>query len=283
MTDRIESGPGEVFYLYGIGADPALGTILFTGGMPPPVIDGGAFGIAASSGLAALFSVLPGREFGEGAFDEKLADPAWTASVAMRHEAVLEHLISRTAIVPLRLGTIFLAVSGVERMLENRKEELRTLLSELEGREEWSVIVRWDRERLRERIDRISPELRVLVDSLVEAAPGRRFLLEKQIESRRGEEVRLAIRRVVGKLRGQLETFSVRSVPYPTSRTGEADPVIEKTAFLVDRKSFERFRETAGAFADSHREDGMSVELVGPLPAYTFVKQGRMTADDVSG
>jgi hypothetical protein len=45
----------------------------------------------------------------------------------MRHEQVVEHFASRTSVVPLRFGTIYLDRAGIEQMLgENERSSAKS-------------------------------------------------------------------------------------------------------------------------------------------------------------
>src|SRR5918911_4233835 len=101
---------------------------------------------------------------GEGALAARLADAAWTATRALRHERVAEHFARRAAVVPLRFGAIYLRREGVGRMLEGRAAQFREVLARIEGREEWGLNVYVERARLREEVTRLSARLREMAE-----------------------------------------------------------------------------------------------------------------------
>jgi hypothetical protein len=225
-------------------------------------------------------SVVPLADYGEEGFQTRLAEPAWVASRAMRHERVLEHFAARTSIVPLRFGAIYLKRARVEEMLNERAEELRALTRRLRGKEEWGVNLFCDRAQLLEKIAALSPALREINERADKATAGQAYLLRKKIEALRADEARAEIRRVTGEVEKRLSTHSDGAVRLPVrqAETAEHTDLSAKLAFLVERERFQDFRAAAEELAASHARAGFRLELTGPWPAYNFVAEAR--ADD---
>src|SRR3954454_9457199 len=156
------------------------------GGQPLP---DGVGGVAASelarveSGdLAALVSRVPLAEFGAEALRQNLNELPWLERVARAHEAVLERALATSAIVPLRLCTIYENEDGVRRMLEDERAALVEALELLEGRQEWGVKLLVDRDKLMEAARSRSQEAGDVEGDLDTRTGGGAYMLRRRLE-----------------------------------------------------------------------------------------------------
>jgi hypothetical protein len=268
---RERDASAQGFYVYCVGERAALARLF--DGEPPGAIEGESGLELVGGELAAVVSRVPLGVYGEGALAERLADAAWTATRALRHERVVEHFARRAAVAPLRFGTIYLRRESVERMLEERDAALRSVLGRLEGREEWGLNLFVERARLREEVVKVSERLREMGERADGSAPGQAYLLRKKIESLRDEEARAETRRVAAEVEERLKAVCdgaarLRVLKDEAAREGE---LAARFAFLVARRRFEEFRREAERLAEEYTPPGFRFELTGPWPAYNFV------------
>ena len=269
----------EAFYIYCIGELDALAPLLDER-QAEAIEPETALELIASDDLAAAASVVPLKDYDEEAFAARLTDAAWVAARAMRHEKVLEHFASRTTIVPLRFGTIYLKREGVTRMLSEQSESLRALLVRLSGKEEWGLNIFCDRAKLLEVIATLSPALREMSARADASTAGQAYLLRKKIEAMRADEARAEIRRVVAEIESRLKEESAGKVRLHLrqAETAEHKDLAAKLAFLIERARFKEFRAAAEELAASHAPSGFRLELTGAWPPYNFVEE--MKTDD---
>lgn len=256
------------YYLYLITSSGELPA----GPMPSAIEDRTALEWIAVGELAALASRVPLADYDEESLAKHLTDATWTAVRAMRHEQVLEHFIKRRSVVPLRFGSIYLERGGIEKMLEEKADELSELIQRLEGKEEWGVNVYCDRKQLLEGITSVSTKLKDLLDQAQKATPGQAYLINKKIDTLKTEEARLELARIVDVIEESLgkvaeETKRLRILKVEATEFGELKG---KFAFLLNRASFEQFRESAEQLARTYQTAGVKLELTGPWPAYNF-------------
>ncbi len=270
---RREAGAaeGRAFYVYCVGETEALAP-LFDAGLPEAIEDDSRLEAVEAEGLTAVVSTVPLEAYGEGALAERLADAAWTATRALRHERVAEHFARRAAVAPLRFGSIYLRREGVERMLSERGAQLREVLGRLGGREEWGLNVFVERARLREEVTRVSERLRELDERAASSSPGQAYLLRKKIEGLRDEETRAETRRVAQEAERLLAeacdgAARLRVLKDEAAEQGE---LVARLAFLVRREGFDAFRDVAEQLAARYAPLGFRFELTGPWPAYNF-------------
>jgi len=262
----------DAFYIYCIGEQDALAP-LFDEKLPDAIEPAATLRLITKGKLSTVASVVPLADYGEQEIAARLSDAAWVAARAMRHEKVLEHFAARASLVPLRFGTIYLTLAGVEEMLERKRQELLDIIERLREKEEWGVNIFCNRTRLAKIITSISPTLREMSERACAASAGQAYLLRKKIEAMRADEVRPEIRRVVGEIERELSALSSGAVRLRVRQAEAAEhgELAAKLAFLISRKGFVDFRAAAEKIARERAEAGFRLELTGPWPAYNFV------------
>lgn len=257
-------------YVYCVGERDDLRK-LFEDKLPDAVEDAPVDLIAAGD-LAAVVSAVPLKDYGEKPLQARLADPAWVAVRAMRHEEVIEHFAARVSVVPLRFGTIYLRSDRINALISDRQAQLRSIIERLRGCEEWGINVFRNWEALMKEIVSLSPRLREISERAAESGPGQSYLLHKQIKTLSAEEARIETSRIISEVKSSLATASedAASLDLLKRETGEHGEVVAKLAFLVARSSFNNFRRVAEHLARRHAKSGFRLEMTGPWPAYNF-------------
>ncbi|MFL6284870.1 MAG: GvpL/GvpF family gas vesicle protein [Pyrinomonadaceae bacterium] len=276
-VERKDEGEGAL-YVYCVGARDELAP-LFDGELPDAMEGGRGLEMVEREDLAAVACAVPLKDYGEGALELKLADAAWTATRALRHERAVEHFARRATVVPLRFGTIYLRRENVARMLEERGAQLRPTLARLAGREEWGLNVYVERARLREQVASLSERLREMETAAAAAPPGRAYLLRKKVDTLRDEETRAETRRAAASIEGELASVcdGAARLRVLKDEAGEQGELIARLAFLVRREGFEEFRAAAERLAERYTPLGFRFELTGPWPAYNFAATNEET------
>jgi len=261
----------HALYVYCVGESDALRQ-LFEARLPAAIEPEAKLELVVDNRLAAVVSEVPLADYSEESLRMRLADPAWTAVRAVRHEQVVEYFSSRAAIVPLRFGAIYFERRRVERMLSEKAAELETIIGRLAGRQEWGITVSCDHEELAKVIDTLSPRLRDLAERTRTAQPGQAYLLRKKIEALRTDEARLEIKRVVSEIEQALAGQSEQSASLRVLKdeATEHGKTVGKMAFLVAGRRFDDFHKEAERLARAHADAGFRLEMTGPWPPYNF-------------
>ena len=271
ITGKDGSKASRALYVYCVGESDALRQ-LFEERLPAAIEPEGMLELVVDNHLAAVVSEVPLADYGEESLKTRLADPAWTAVRAVRHEQVVEYFSSRSAVVPLRFGAIYFARDRVKRMLSEKAAELETIIKRLAGRQEWGITVSCDQEEFAKVIDTLSPRLRELAERARAAQPGQSYLLRKKMEAQRADEARLEIKRVVIEIEQALADQSERSASLRVMKdeATEHGKTVGKMAFLVASEGFDDFHKEAERLARAHAEAGFRLEMTGPWPPYNF-------------
>lgn len=275
---RSVKGDGQAshaHYVYCVGERDGL-VKLFDDALPAPIEEEARLEIVSCNDLGAVVSLVPLSDYSEEALQERLSEVAWTALRAMRHERVLEHFARRTSVVPLRFGTIYLQRAGVERMLDEREEELRAIIERVRGHEEWSLNIYSDRTKLMEAIRHLSARLRELDERAQLASPGQAYLMRKKIDAMRMDEARVETKSKIEEIERNLKTLSAGATRLRVHKdeAGEHGELVGRLAFLVERERFPEFRAEAERLAGACADAGFQIELTGPWPCYSFAEAG---------
>ena len=269
QSDAQSSSVG--LYVYCI-AEAGPATSITADSMPLPIEDDSRLELIVVGSLAAVASGVPLAMYGEESFNENLTDASWTAVRAMRHERVVEHFAKRTAVVPLRFGTVYLNRTRVEEMLDTKTSDLLAIIERIRGCEEWGVNVFSDRQKLLDGVIDLSPRLRELSEQAQKASPGQAYLLQKKVEGLRSEEARVELGRILEEVEANLSRKAkaskrLRMLKVETTETGDLKG---KFAFLIERSKFDDFRDEAERIAQGINKAGIRLELTGPWPVYNF-------------
>ncbi|WP_052411410.1 GvpL/GvpF family gas vesicle protein [Streptomyces sp. NRRL S-118] len=129
---------GTVRYLYGVV--PALPE-LSDDVADLRGVDDAPVRVVAGGEVAAVVSDVPSDDFDEEALAAHLEHLDWLEAVARAHHGVVDAVAARTAVLPLRLATIYRDDAGVRAMLTAGRQEFAPRLARLAGHVEWGVKV----------------------------------------------------------------------------------------------------------------------------------------------
>lgn len=259
----------KLYYLYGVvPADAEVPDDGVRG------IDGRPVELITAGVVAAAVSEVDATRYQDESLNARLSDLSWVGERGLAHEQVLDWFLERGPVVPSSLFSLHRGAERVRERFEPEAERLRGLLERLRGRQEWGVKLWRVEEQLREHIDQLSPTLRALAAEMEAAAPGKRFLLAKKMETARTEELRAVSRRVAHQSYAMLQEAAERAttIPIPPA-TDSARALLLHGAFLVPREEFAAFQQRVTRVAHEFGGVGFEVEFTGPWPPYHFVEQ----------
>lgn len=223
--------------------------------------------------LLTLVSPVPLAEFSDERIREHLNDIEWVDRVARAHERVLEQVLERATILPLRLCTLYRDRAGVRRMLRDQESLLRETLVELEGRREWGIKVFADQNRLAASVHEQRSEPAAAGPS------GAEYMARRQRERKSSERVHELGEAVAQEIHARAESVAERSRANPLQRPevhGKKAQMLLNAAYLVSREREHELRDLAASLRDRWGERGFEVELTGPWPPYNFVSPSAM-------
>jgi hypothetical protein len=211
--------------------------------------------VPVAPGVALLAAEAPVPEYAADAIERRLGDLDWVSAVALGHERVLEAAGRASAVVPLKLFTLFTSDDRAVEELAAGAVGLRAALRRLADRDEWGLRIR------------LAPAP-VASTPVEKPASGRAFLEARrdrknarQARSTGAAEIALSAHR-------ELLALAADGMVRPPAAV--TSPPLLDAVYLVDRSRLARFQAAAEELAARLGQAGCTVELTGPWPGYSF-------------
>jgi hypothetical protein len=208
----------------------------------------------------------PLNRYSEDAINRGLGDLDWVSRAAIAHEAVVESFIGATAVLPMKLFTLFTSDDRAVEHVRGQRAHIAAVVKRVANHDEWGVRVALDRARATRASPRKAPQ----------AAPatGVDYLTRKK--ARRDASVELAsrARETVAALYDRLAGRSKQAKRRPAGELPvESGPLLLDAAFLVARTRAAAFQALVTRETRTLGSQGYLVTLTGPWPPYTFVQE----------
>jgi len=130
--------------------------------------------IDAGGRLWLVAADAPLEQYGEKPIERGLKDLAWVSSVAIPHEAIVEHLVKNgSTVVPMKLFTLFRTDESALEHVARQRKRIDRLIERIGGREEWGLRVLLDEVAALRRA-------REEAQAVASGAPGTAFLLRRR-------------------------------------------------------------------------------------------------------
>ncbi len=216
--------------------------------------------------LWAVSAEVPLDRYAADRLEARMRDLGWIADIALAHESVVEYFAARrhSAVVPMKLFTMFSTVERAAADLKARRREVAAVLRRIRGCQEWGV--------------RVMPPPRAAAERRTsKAASGTGFLAAK-IRAR--DDERKMRRAAADAAEATVETLSrlARATRLRTAPDNATTPPLIDAALLVPVARVATFRTAAQKCARTCRKAGAELVLTGPWPAYNFVQGDREPA-----
>ncbi|HEU5316179.1 MAG TPA: GvpL/GvpF family gas vesicle protein [Chloroflexota bacterium] len=257
----------SLLYLYGVAPASAVGAVDGLAG-----IDGGVVRALTEGDLTAITSDVPAADFDEAPLNAHLSDLEWLAPRAERHQLVNGSVFERTdALLPLSFGTVFRTEESLRRMLRDRQADLLAGLAAVRGCSEWVVTIRRDTPRAEAAVDAADESVAQLRREVGSSAPGRRYLLERQMADLRRRALRAADAAAVEETVAAIEAGARRTFREPIVTTrADASQAVGRVSALVERVAESRFCDSLDRLQIRWEPRGYGLERTGPWPPYRF-------------
>ena len=255
--------PGAATYLYCLVQSPTAPVP----GRAPRGLPGLARPRTVSLGgdLWLIAADAPLARYRADVVNGKLRDLDWVSACAVAHEAVVEHFARASAVVPMKLFTLFTSDARALAHIRRSRPRLARVLARVAGRQEWGVRLVLDAAPARAAARRPAGR------APARAGAGTRFLLGKQAEQaaarRRVAGAGREADRVFRRLRSQAEDARRR----PPVESPAGTRLLLDAAFLVPARRAAAFGAAVRAVAARLAGQGYRLTLTGPWPPYSFV------------
>lgn len=220
--------------------------------------------------VVAVVSVISAEESLGYSTEDRMHDLAWVGPRVCRHEEVIERVMRSSPVLPVGLGTIFASIESVENRLKEHHHSVAVFLEHVSDKDEWAVKGLLNRAAAEEthfnrllstQKERLSP------------SPGTRYLQEQRLRAAAVTALNRSLQQITLNLADDLgrTAADTRTRKVLHREAGEDDrDMITNWAFLVARDSIEDFRTRIDGANRQWAADGLSFEVSGPWPPYSF-------------
>jgi len=187
-----------------------------------------------------------------------------TLRCLMAHQVVIEQVMKKYAILPVKFGTLVEDDEEIRRILAQGYEKLSQTLDQMDGLVEIEVAATWD---LREVLEEIGNEEEIVELKLSMTGKTPSELLETQIDA--GKLVKESLERRREVYRSQT-VQSLAGLALDTQpNVVVADEMVMNVAFLVQEEKQEDFDSRVRQINETFN-DRIDFRVIGPLPPYSF-------------
>lgn len=229
-------------------------------------IAGGRVRLVSIKDLTAMVSPVDLAEFGEEPLRRNMEHLPWLEAVARMHHDVVSAVAKMTAVVPMRLATVYRTDTGLTQMLGRRREDFLAVLGRIAGRSEWGV-------KAYIAAPAVAGSRPAGRSSGAPTAPGSgaAYLMKRRAELTAEDDARRAAvasaERVHAELAGQVVAAALHR-PQDPQLSGTAARMLMNATYLVDDRDQASFAATVERAAS--RNPAVRLELTGPWPPYSF-------------
>ncbi len=221
--------------------------------------------------LHAIVADAPLREYGEAALNRRLSNLGWVSRAAVAHEAVVEHFIGATAVLPMKLFTIFGSDARALEHVRAERARIDQVIRRVARHQEWGVRVLLDRAKA-SAVSRNRPAAGQH-GKRGRSTAGVTYLTQKKTQRDFSLELASRARKTVAKLYDELAAKAHLDKRRPAEELpAKGGPLLLDAAFLVPRARSASFRLLTARRARAMAPYGYVVTLSGPWPPYSFVQ-----------
>ena len=223
------------------------------------------------SNVTAVICKVPEEDLSGSSAETKLQDLGWVGPRAIRHEQVIEEVMSLSPVFPARFGSLFSSMETLERLVSTNLATISGFLDRVSNSSEWAVKGSLSKTRALKAL--VSAKLSNMSDAFSSLTPGMRYFKERQMHAEAEKELAGWLQETSKAVSDELISRSIssrqRKIVGLGSEEGDKQTVLN-WAFLVDRSLVRDFLERVED-ANAHCDImGLSFECTGPWPPYSF-------------
>lgn len=208
------------------------------------------------NGIAGVISQVSPEEFGEVPLRQNLESLDWVREKVFNHERIIEDVMKKTTIIPMKFCTIFNSTERILQLLKDKYNYFTELLERFSNKHEWGFKIYCGKK----------PEVLTNVP-----ASGREYLMAKKREEEKALEdersINAYVEEIFKKVRSLAEDVRLNG-PTPKELLPDKDKEqILNASFLVPDNNVDRLI----ALVNDMAKEDLKLELAGPLPVYSFV------------
>jgi hypothetical protein len=222
---------------------------------------------------AALVSHVSLDEFDESQLPARLNDPKWLERKLWAHQQVLDRVLGMATVIPMKFATIFKSELGLLAALDAHYERILELFRKLKGKQEYGLKVLSQRSLLEADVEQTHPRVQALKEQLAGQPQGTAYLVRKQLEKLRGEEVEKCLNQhlqtIYERLGDVADEKRLNLVTAEQLTKQDAEMVLNAALLVAIGRRDELLTELS-VLEREFLPQGLTFQLVGPFPPYNF-------------
>ena len=206
------------------------------------------------------------------------ADPSqrldWVAPLAMRHHDVVQQLHAARTVVPLKFGALCPDVDHAVTIVRRLHGPIAAMLKRFAGKDEWTLTVCADREALAGSLKQARPGPLHLEQDAAHMAAGAAYLARKRLQQLLADLIVEGCDALEERVWRRVADAGAEFACGPRSaRDLSAGGVaVAHGAVLVAREQLAGVEQALGDLEMEHKSIGLTCELSGPWPPYSFAE-----------
>jgi hypothetical protein len=230
--------------------------------------------------IEAVVSEVSLEEFASDEIQKKAQnDTHWIREKSIIHENVVEKAMEQNDeivnVIPMKFGTIFKNIEGLELSLNSHWEKFKTTLEKLEGKQEWCVkLYLVDRKKIEYEVKSKS---KIIIEKEKEIATlpeGIAYFLEEKLASLVSRDVDAKLNKMRKTLFNGFKKYAEQSLEgkiLEKELTGRSELMILNASYLIRNEKVDDFKNEADKVFKKIKPKGFLLEYSGPWPPYNFV------------
>jgi hypothetical protein len=235
-------------------------------------VDGqNSLAVSTYQDLAAVWSPVPVEDFSGPEAEERLRDLTWIGPRVIRHQEVVAAVMRHSPVLPVRFGTIFASRANLEKVLQRHADTIAGFLEQFTDQEEWAVKGMLDRLGAREKL--FGLKLAREAESLEALSPGKRYFEEQRLRAASNQELQQWLQKVCREVWTNLQDYAAEVQErrlLSRETTGSDHDMVWNWALLIPKPAVDGFKARIQAVNAQYAHRGLSLEVTGPWPPYSF-------------
>jgi hypothetical protein len=211
--------------------------------------------------VAAICCEVPLHEWTGAEGEAHLKDLGWLGPRALRHEEVIQQVMSASPVLPLRFGCLFSSAGQLEQVLRRQRTRISAFIEKAAQEEEWSLQGRVDLAVCEEAMVAADPR-----SAKLPASAGARYLMEQKLRKDAAQAARRWLQEAEAQVAKALEGLVLERCSLRPSAEGAF-----QWALLVPKGSEAELARRLEPLAEPLSARGLHLSARGPWPLYHFV------------
>ncbi len=225
-------------------------------------------------GLYAAIKYVSEDDYSEVNIKKRLSDEPWLDENVREHLRVIGLIMQVNTVIPFNFGTIYKSKESLKKFVGAYANDFKKALLYLENKEEWSVKAFCNKQKIIENIVVLSQNVADIEAQIKASSPGKAYILKKKKSDILGKEINSIYNTISKHLFTCMNELpdEYRLNALSTEKLSEEDDdMIINAAFLLRKESVDTFITCTESLIIEHENIGLSLEVTGPWPPYSFI------------